>query len=97
REDVTRHGPKRPPVAAGVRADGTGVVRVARTPGIVEALRSWPGLDLAVEEVDVAGPPTSVALRAAGWAEAAVLAAGLAGEPEVTVVDPGTGGRATAS
>jgi CO/xanthine dehydrogenase Mo-binding subunit len=36
-----------------------------------------PGL--AVEEVEVAGPPTSTAPRAAGWAEAAVLLAGLAG------------------
>jgi CO/xanthine dehydrogenase Mo-binding subunit len=36
-----------------------------------------PGL--AVEEVDVTGPPTSCALRAAGWAEAAVLLAGARG------------------
>ena len=35
REDVVRYGPKRPPVAAGVRADGSGVIRVARTPGSV--------------------------------------------------------------
>ncbi len=34
REEVVRRGPKRPPVAAGVRADGTGVLRVA-----------WTGLD----------------------------------------------------
>src|SRR5690606_1176452 len=73
------------------------VVRVARTDGIADAIRSLPGLDLVIEEVEVAGPPTSAALRAAGWAEAAVLRAGLAGEPEVTVVDPATGGRATAS
>ena len=33
REDVVRLGPKRPPMAAGVRADGSGVVRVGRTPG----------------------------------------------------------------
>ena len=72
REDTVRLGPKRPPIAAGVRADGTGVVRVVRTPGIAEAIGSVaPGL--VVEEVDVAGPPTSMALRAAGWAEAAVL------------------------
>ncbi|RUA24139.1 MAG: hypothetical protein DSY73_04725 [Actinobacteria bacterium] len=36
-----------------------------------------PGL--VVEEVDVAGPPTSVAIRAAGWAEALVLLAGARG------------------
>ena len=72
REDVVRLGPKRPPLAAGVRADGTGVVRVARTAGIAAAIASVaPGLE--IEEVDVAGPPTSAGLRAAGWAEAAVL------------------------
>ena len=38
REDSVRLGPKRPPLAAGVRADGTGVVRVARTPGIAAAI-----------------------------------------------------------
>jgi aerobic-type carbon monoxide dehydrogenase small subunit (CoxS/CutS family) len=82
REDVVRVGPKRPPLAAGVRADGTGVVRVARTPGIAEAIRSVaPGLE--VEEVDVPGPPTSADIRAAGWAEAAVLLAALAKEARV--------------
>ncbi len=76
REDVVRRGPKRPPIAAGVRADGTGIVRVARTPGIVEAIGSVaPGL--VVEEVDVVGPPTTRAARAAGWAEAAVLLASI--------------------
>lgn len=74
REDVVRRGPKRPPLAAGIRADGTGVVRVARTEGIAAAIHAVaPGL--VVEEVDVAGPPTSVSLRAAGWAEAAILLA----------------------
>ncbi len=74
REDVVRLGPKRPPMAAGIRADGTGIVRVARTPGIAGAIRSvFPGL--VVEEIDVAGPPTSADVRAAGWAEAAVLLA----------------------
>jgi len=33
REDVVRHGHKRPPVALGLRPDGTGVLRVARTAG----------------------------------------------------------------
>ena len=76
REDSVRLGPKRPPVAAGVRADGTGVIRVVRTPGIARAIVSGAP-QLAVEEVDVAGPPTSVAIRAAGWAEAVVLGAAL--------------------
>jgi CO/xanthine dehydrogenase Mo-binding subunit len=41
---------------------------------------------LEVEEVDVSGPPTSIASRAAGWAEAAVLLASL--EPRDQIVAP---------
>lgn len=74
REDSVRHGPKRPPVAGGVRADGTGVLHVARTPGITEVMaRHAPGLE--VIEVEVDGPPTSTDLRAAGWAEVEMLLA----------------------
>jgi hypothetical protein len=95
REDVVRYGPKRPPVAAGVRDDGSGVVRVARTPGSPD-LAGWkhalslaaPGL--VVEEVAVAGPPVSADLRAAGWAEAAVLMAAL-GVVRTTGFVPGRG------
>ena len=78
REWVVQNGPKRPPMAAGIRADGTGVVWVARTSGIaaVIALRA-PLLD--VEEIDVPGPPTSASVRAAGWAEVELLNAGLRG------------------
>ena len=87
REDVVRHGAKRPPIAAGVGADGTGVIRVARTPGIAAAISAYaPSLD--VVEVDVAGPPTSTALRGAGWAEAAVLLASLGSGPEWQVRSP---------
>jgi xanthine dehydrogenase small subunit len=87
REDCVRLGPKRPPVAAGVRSDGTGVLRVVRTPGIADAVRAVaPGL--AVEERDVAGPPTSAAIRAAGWAEAAVLLAALPRRLPARVVSP---------
>ncbi|HUF32097.1 MAG TPA: 2Fe-2S iron-sulfur cluster-binding protein [Acidimicrobiales bacterium] len=94
REDTVRLGDKRPPMALGVRADGSGAVRVVRTPGVAAALaEAAPGWT--VEEVDVAGPPTSTALRAVGWAEVAVLRAGLAGERDVTVVAP-SGARATA-
>ena len=93
REDVVRTGPKRPPVAAGVSADGSGVIRVARTPGVAAAIaRVAPGL--VVEEVDVAGPPTSASVRAAGWAEAAVLLAALRGD--AAVVSP-SGGRSEAA
>jgi xanthine dehydrogenase small subunit len=81
REDVVRFGPKRPPLAAGVRADGSGVVRVVRTPGIAAAIAAAaPGLS--VEEVDVKGPPTSAAVRGAGWAEASVLVAALGDGPD---------------
>jgi xanthine dehydrogenase small subunit len=87
REDVVRRGPKRPPIAAGVRADGTGIIRVARTPGIAAAIASIaPGL--VVDEVDVAGPPTTSAARAAGWAEAAVLLASIADTGIDAPLDP---------
>jgi xanthine dehydrogenase small subunit len=82
REDVVRLGPKRPPVAVGLRDDGTGVVRVATTAGS-HSLAAWrqavtavaPGLD--IEEVMVPGPPVSDSLRGAGWAEATVVLAAL--------------------
>ncbi|HEY6474187.1 MAG TPA: 2Fe-2S iron-sulfur cluster-binding protein [Acidimicrobiales bacterium] len=78
REDVVRRGPKRPPLGIALRPDGSGIIRVGRTPGSsdlsaltarIESLA--PGLH--VEEVDVAGPPVADDLRGAGWAE--VLAA----------------------
>jgi aerobic-type carbon monoxide dehydrogenase small subunit (CoxS/CutS family) len=92
REDVVRRGPKRPPVAIGIRSDGTGVLRVVRTEGIAEAVgRVAPGL--VVQEVDHPGPATSVALRGAGWVEAAVLLAALrvraSGEPAEVVAPDG--------
>jgi len=106
REDVARHGFKRPPVAGGLRADGTGVLRVVSgngvDDGVVEAVAAVaPGLE--VELVEVSGPPVSSAVRAAGWAEAAALVAAVGAPSEcvmvdgdaVTVVDPIHGGRAT--
>lgn len=78
REDAVRFGPKRPPVAGGADATGTGRLRVVRTAGIAAAVASVVP-DLLVEEVDAAGPPTSSSLRAAGWAEAVVLVAGARG------------------
>ena len=74
RPDTVELGPKRPPIAAGMRPDGTGEMVVARTPGIVEAIQAYAPA-LAVTEVDLPGPPTSSQVRAAGWAEAAVLLA----------------------
>ena len=78
REDTVRQGPKRPPLAAGLRADGTGIIRVASTPGAAAVLRSvLPAAD--VVELDIPGPATSMDLRAAVWAEAQMLAAALHG------------------
>jgi CO/xanthine dehydrogenase Mo-binding subunit len=75
REDVVRHGPKRPPVAAGLRLDETGVLRVVASPGVAAAIqRVAPGIEVA-EFSGVPGPPVSPSIRAAGWAEAAVLLA----------------------
>ncbi len=82
REDTVRLGPKRPPVGGGVDAAGRGVLRVARAPGIEVAVAAVAP-DLLVEAVDVVGPPTSPTLRAAGWAEAAVLVGAATGRTEV--------------
>ncbi len=83
REDVVRLGPKRPPVAGAVRSDGTGVLRVAapvaegRWPeeAWAEALAAVAAVapGLVVEAVPTPGPPLALTLRAAVWAEAAVL------------------------
>lgn len=76
REDTVRRGPKRPPLAAALHTNGTGIIRIARTPGATEVLRSvLPHAE--VVEVDTPGPPTSMNLRAAVWAEAQMLAAAL--------------------
>jgi len=78
REDVVRRGPKRPPLGIALRADGTGTVRIGRTPGssdltsLTAQVRAVaPGIQ--VEIVDVPGPVIGSELRGAGWAE--VLAA----------------------
>jgi xanthine dehydrogenase small subunit len=93
REDTVRLGPKRPPVAAGARADGSGIMYVVRTPGVADRIRAAaPGFE--VVEVDQPGPPTSTDLRGAGWAEAAVLLAAVTGSgPAMTLP---SGGRAEA-
>jgi hypothetical protein len=99
REDVVRHGPKRPPVAVALRADGSGVVRVGITPGS-------PGLgDLAlrvaelvrgvvVEEVAIPGPLVGTELRGAVWAEVLAARHALAGAMRCGAAagtEPGTG------
>jgi xanthine dehydrogenase small subunit len=99
REDAVRLGPKRPPVAVGMCADGSGVIRAARTAGVAEAVASVaPGV--VVEQVDVPGPPTSLGPRAAGWAEALVVLAGAGVRVDAEAQMPGVlqaqgaGGRA---
>jgi CO/xanthine dehydrogenase Mo-binding subunit len=98
-------------VAGGINADGSGILRVGVTSpsgwdrAAAADLVASVAPGLAVELVEVVGPPTSDELRAAVWAEAAVLAAGarsLAGSgpgpcPDVPieVTAPG-GGRAVA-
>lgn len=84
RQDVVLLGPKRPPVAAGITADGTGVMRVAGTGSgagwddmVAQIARVAPRLD--VQFVPVAGPEVSPYLRGAGWVEASVLSAVLGG------------------
>ena len=72
REDVVRRGAKRPPIAAGVRADGSGVLYVRRTDGVVDLMRTIAP-EWEVHEVDVPGPPTTLERRGALWAEIAVL------------------------
>ena len=75
RPDATRLGPKRPPVAGGANADGTGHLVVVRTPAIAALIAAAaPGLQ--VTEVDAVGPPTSASIRAAGVTEALALLAG---------------------
>jgi xanthine dehydrogenase small subunit len=96
REDVVQLGPKRPPIAAIAAAQGERVVidgvaargfPTAAWPSDVEVEARW-------EIVDLAGPPTSSDLRAAGLAEQAVLVAGALGRP-IDVVTP-SGARARA-
>jgi xanthine dehydrogenase small subunit len=82
REDVVRSGPKRPPIAAGIRLDGSGAVRIARTtgsPDLMDWVNSFASVapNTEIEVVEATGPPVSSDARAAGWAEAAILMAAL--------------------
>ncbi|MBT8240130.1 MAG: hypothetical protein KJN63_02775 [Acidimicrobiia bacterium] len=94
REDVMRRAPKRPPLAAGIRADGTGVLRVAATDGVADLVAA-AAPDFELVQLEIPGPPTSLAIRAAVWAEIAVLRTALHDPVEpVTIVGP-AGGVAT--
>ena len=75
REDTVQFGPKRPPVAGGMRADGTGILRVVSTPGIEDAIATVAP-DLTIEQVEVPDQlMTSAQIRGAGWIEALCLQA----------------------
>lgn len=95
REDSVRLGPKRPPLAGGVNADGSGIIRVVDTPGITEAI-ALVAPHVVVETVAVPGPPTSTSIRGAGWVEAVVLLAGATGNTMITSPD-GASAQATVS
>jgi aerobic-type carbon monoxide dehydrogenase small subunit (CoxS/CutS family) len=107
REDVVRHGPKRPPVALGLRADGSGVVRVGITdaPGVsgdddesgdtlapVRALLNVLAPGIELEVAPITGPPVGTELRGAGWVEVvAALHALRASGEEGASTTPGFG------
>jgi xanthine dehydrogenase small subunit len=82
REDVVRLGPKRPPVAATARVDGSRVVIegcVVGDPGWMPAASPCPydlRLDATWSAAEVPGPRTAAHLRAVGLAETAVLVEG---------------------
>jgi len=81
REDVVRRSPKRPPMALAVRADGSGEGWVARTSGLADIISDYAPNWL-MHEIDVDGPATSVDVRAAGWAEIAVMKSSVSPETE---------------
>lgn len=87
REDVVRLGPKRPPMALRVRADGSGEVWVMSTPGLREFMESYAP-DWVLHEVGSSGTSlsslrTSLAVRAAGWAEIAVMRSAVRGSQDL--------------
>lgn len=74
REEVVRRGAKRPPIALALRADGSGVLRIARTarsddlaPLLETVARMFP--EISSEVVDLAGPRVGISHRGAVVAE----------------------------
>jgi xanthine dehydrogenase small subunit len=100
REDVVRHGPKRPPLALGLRRDGSGVVHVGRTPGSgdLDELRQRVRAvapEVVVEEVEIVGPLVADDLRGAGWVEVLAALRTLPALDQNSATDPKVGtGRA---
>jgi xanthine dehydrogenase small subunit len=79
-----------------LRPDGSGVVRIGRTPGspdlgeLEERLRRVAP-DVVVEEVDIAGPPVALELRGAVWVEVLAARHALAGRRRAGRGAGGTG------
>jgi aerobic-type carbon monoxide dehydrogenase small subunit (CoxS/CutS family) len=104
REDVVRLGPKRPPVAAvAALVDGAVEVR-GRHAATVEGTGPPPApspwrrsVRAAWEPVRVPGPPVSWALRAAGWAEQAVLVHAALRDAGINLADELADDRAAAA
>ena len=101
REAVVLRGEKRPPLALGLRADGTGQVRLGWTPGspsleaLCDEVRALhPGLDVGV--VELVGPRVGTTHRGAAIAEvlAALAVLGADAEGRCTVRTP-NGARAS--
>ena len=66
---------------------------VAKTPGGAQVIQSvLPACD--IEEIEIPGPPTSLALRGAGWAEAEMLRTGLRGQNDWVQAPSGARARA---
>ena len=100
REDTVRLGPKRPPMAIGVADDGVGVARIVRPTDAGDERRLLNSIAavapaVAVEFVDVPGPPIAADLRGAGWAEVAAVVAAASGD--IDRVTAPNGAVATAS
>jgi hypothetical protein len=68
-------------MALAVRADGSGEGWVARTSGLADIISDYAPNWL-MHEIDVDGPATSVDVRAAGWAEIAVMKSSVSPETE---------------
>ena len=101
REAVVRKGKKRPPLSLGLRADGSGEVHIAVTPGSddLSGLVAMIGQllpEVTVDLKEVAGPPVGATHRGAVLSEVLAARASLElapGEP-VSVNSP-SGARAT--
>jgi|GEM_PF-47401 len=87
REDVVRRGPKRPPMALGVRADGSGEMWAVATPGLRELVASYAP-DWVVHDIENPGLlTTTLSMRATGWSEIAVMRSAVHGSQDLGYTD----------